>query len=140
MGIMKTKLFAALFGTLIIATGCVHTVDNRTAVAWPVGKDKLEGRYERPAAQVYAASVEVIRRLGTVAREGVISPGTSVNPGIAEVKTIEGRVNGRRVWLRVEALDRQVTSVKVQVRTGGGGTDIPLTHEIEKEIALELTR
>jgi virulence-associated protein VapD len=130
---MKTKTIAALFGTLIIAAGCVHTVDDRTAVAWPVGKDKLEGRYERPVSQVYDASVTVMKRLGTVAREGIISPGAN------EVKTVVGKINGQRVWVRVEPVDQRVTSVKVQVRTSGGGTDIVLTHEIEKQIALELS-
>jgi hypothetical protein len=134
-GTMKTKIFAALFGTFIIAVGCVHTVDNRTAPAWPlIGNDKLEGRYQRSVSQVYGASVEVMKRLGTVAREGVISPGTN------EVKTIEGKVNGRRVWLRVEAVDPNVTSVTVQVRTSGGGLDIALTHEIEKQIAIGLAQ
>ena len=131
---MKTKMFAALLGTLIIAVGCVHTVNDRHASAWPVGKDKLEGRYERPLNQVYGASVEVMKRLGTIAIESVISPGTN------EVKTIEGKVNERRVWVRVEAVDPNVTAVTVQARTSGGGTDLPLTHEIEKQIALELVK
>jgi dipeptidase len=84
--------------------------------------------------QVYAASVEVIKRLGTIARESIISPGTN------EVKTIEAKVNERRVWVRVEAVDPGVTSVMVQARTSGGGSDLPLTHEIEKQIALELVK
>ena len=131
---MKTKIFAALLGTLIIAVGCVHTVNDRSAAAWPLVKDKLEGRYQRPVNQVYAASVEVIKRLGTIARESTISPGTN------EVKTIEAKVNERRVWVRVEAVDPGVTSVMVQARTSGGGSDLPLTHEIEKQIALELVK
>jgi len=131
---MKTKIFAALLGTLIIAVGCVHTVNDRHAAAWPVGKDKLEGRYERPLDQVYAASVEVMKRNGTIARESIINPGTN------QVKTIEGKVNERRVWVRVEAVDPKVSAVTVQARTSGGGTDLPLTHEIEKQIALELVK
>jgi hypothetical protein len=131
---MKTKIFAALLGTLILAVGCVKTVNDRHASAWPMGKDKLEGRYERPMNQVYAASVDVVRRLGTVARESIINPGTN------EVKTIEGRINERRVWVRVETVDPTVTALTVQVRTSAGGTDITLTHEIEKQIAIGLTR
>jgi hypothetical protein len=130
---MKTKIFAALFVTLIIAVGCVKTVNDRHAAAWPVGKDKFEGRYERSQDQVYNASVEVMKRLGTISRESIINPGTNA------VKAIEGRVNERRVWVRVEAVDSRVTSVKVQARTSGGGTDLPMTHEIEKQIGIELS-
>jgi hypothetical protein len=85
-------------------------------------------------SQVYAASVDVIGRLGTIARESTINPGTN------EVKTIEGQVNERRIWVRVEAVDPNITSVIVQARTMGGGSDIPLTHEIEKQIAIGLAR
>jgi hypothetical protein len=35
-------------------------------------------------------------------------------------------------------VDAKVTSVTVQVRTSGGGSDKPLTHEIEKQIAVKL--
>jgi hypothetical protein len=131
---MKTKMFAALLGTLIIAVGCVQTVNDGRTAAWPLVNDKLEGRYQRSMSQVYAASVDVIGRLGTIARESTINPGTN------EVKTIEGQVNERRIWVRVEAVDPNITSVIVQARTMGGGSDIPLTHEIEKQIAIGLAR
>jgi hypothetical protein len=131
--IMKAKIFAALFGSLIIAVGCVKTVNDRHAAAWPVGKDKFEGRYERSMDQVYNASVDVVKRMGTVSRESIINPGTN------QVKAIEGRINERRIWVRVESVDPRVTSVMVQARTSGGGTDLPLTHEIEKQIGIELS-
>jgi hypothetical protein len=38
----------------------------------------------------------------------------------------------------VEPVDPVVTSVKVQVRSKGGGTDLTLTQEIQKQIAIEL--
>ena len=54
------------------------------------------------------------------------------------MKTIEAKVNGRNVWVRVQAVDPKVTSVKVQVRTSGGGTDQSLTQELQKQIAIKL--
>ena len=54
-------------------------------------------------------------------------------------KAIEGRVNQRRVWIRVEPVDDLVTSVVVQARTSAGGTDRELAHDLEKQIAIRLT-
>ena len=51
---------------------------------------------------------------------------------------VEGKINQRDVWVRVEALNPQVTSVKVQVRTQGGGSDINLAHEVASQITAKL--
>lgn len=134
MARMKTKNFAVALLTLVVAVGCVKTVNDRKTAGSPFVNDKLENRYQRPMDQAYKASVAVIGRMGTVSREGIINPGTN------EVKTIEGRVNERKVWVRVQAVDPAVTAVTVQVRTSGGGSDKPLTHEIATQIALELAR
>src|SRR3974390_1596283 len=117
---MRTKqIFAALLGVSIVAVGCVKTVNDRHTAAVPFVKDKFEGRYERTVPQVYAAAVDVMKSMGSIERESVLSPGTN------EVKTIEGKVNDRRVWMRVEPVDQKVTSVIVQARTSAGGTDMP---------------
>jgi hypothetical protein len=134
MKTMKMKMFAALLGTLIIGAGCVSTVNDRTTVADPFVNDKLENRYERSMDQAYGASLEAIRTMGAVEREGVINPGTN------QVKTIEGRVNKRKVWVRVESVDPKVTAVTVQVRTSAGASDKPLTHDIATQIALKLAQ
>ena len=129
---MKTKISVILLGALVLVAGCVKTVNDRHAFALTPSKDKFEGRYQRPVSQVYAAAVEVVKVNGTVARESIISPGTN------EVHAIEGKVNGRKVWVRVQAVDPTVTSVIVQVRTPGGGTDLDLTQELQKQIAIQL--
>ena len=56
------------------------------------------------------------------------------------VKTVEGKINQRTVWVRVEAVDPKVTAVTVQTRTSGGVSDLDLAHEVEKQIALKLVR
>jgi hypothetical protein len=129
---MKTKMLVVLLGGLVLAAGCVSTVNDRSTAAWPLVKDKFEGRYQRPVDQVYAAAVAVIKENGAISRESI------VNPGPNQVKTIEAKVNGRNVWVRVEPVDPNISSVIVQARTKTGGSDQELTHELEKQIALHL--
>ncbi len=130
---MKTKISLVLLGALVVVVGCVKTVNDRKTFALSPGKDKYESRYERSVDQVYAASVDVIKLNGAIARESIINPGAT-----NQLRSIEGKVNGRNVWVRVEAVDPKVTSVKVQVRTTGGGTDQELTAELQKQIGINL--
>jgi hypothetical protein len=129
---MKTKISVVLLGALVLVAGCVKTVNDRHTFAWSPGKDKFESRYERSVDQVYAAALDVVKLNGTVLRESII------NPGPTQVKSIEGKVNGRHVWVAVQAVDSKVTSVKVQVRSKGGGTDQDLTQELQKQIGINL--
>jgi hypothetical protein len=129
---MNTKMFLILLGGLVLVSGCVSTVNDRHAFALSPRQDKFENRYDRPVDQVYAAALDVIKLNGTVSRESVL------NPGATPVKTIEAKVNGRSVWVRVEAVDAKVTSVKVQVRTSGGGTDQDLTQQLQNQIGVKL--
>jgi len=134
IALMKMKIFLALIGTVstLALLGCVETVSNRKTVGVPYIKDTIEGRYERPLDQVHQAALDVIKFNGTLVNESIIHSETNT------VKTVEGRVNQRNVWVRVEQVDPKVTSVKVQTRTPNGGSDIDLAHQIEKEIALKL--
>ena len=131
---MKEKIFLALIGASLVGAGCVPTVTGRTSVGVPFVKDSVEGHYERPLDQVYDAAKEVVKFNGTLVNESILHTETNM------VKTVEGKVNQRSVWIRVEAMDPRVTGVAVQTRTKGGGTDIDLAHEIEKQIALKLVK
>jgi len=132
MAAMKTQFVAALLGAALCGAGCVGTVDGRHRAGVPFVKDKMEGRYERPPEQVFAAAREVLKFNGTILRESTVLGGTNT------VRVLEGKVNQRSVWVRVEPVDAKVTSVVVQVRTQSGGKDTELTHELEKQIALHL--
>ncbi len=110
----------------------MSTVSDRTTAGVPFIKDRVEGRYERPLERVFAASKDVIKKNGVLVNESTLYNETNT------VKTVEGKVNQRTVWVRVEAIDPKVTAVVVQTRTSGGGTDLDLAHELEKEIALAL--
>jgi len=132
---MKTKYFAALVGITLVTAGCVSTVtDTHTATMVPFGRDRVEGRYQRPVDQVYQASVQVIQNNGTVITEFI--PHDTTNT----VRSLQGKANQCDVWLRVEAVDPQITQVTVEARTKWGGSNIDLAHELEKEIALQLAR
>jgi hypothetical protein len=129
---MNTKMLVVLLGGLVLVSGCVKTVNDRHAFALSPRNDKFENKYERSVDQVYAAALDVVKFNGTISRESVL------NPGANSIRTIEAKVNGRNVWVRVEAVDPKVTSVKVQVRTSGGGTDLILTQQLQNEIGIKL--
>ncbi len=131
------KISAVLAGALLLAVvGCVSTVNERTTAGVPFVKDKVEGRYERPVDQCFDAAKDVVRNLGTMINEATLYNPTN---NIA-VKTVQGKINQRNVWVRIEPVDTTVTSVTVQTRTQGGGSDIELAHEVEKRIALKLVK
>ena len=129
---MKTKMLLALLGGLVLAAGCVKTVNDRHAFALSPGKDKYEARYERTVDQVYAASETVIKNNGAIIRATIIDPDTT------PVRSIEAKVNEKKVWVRVQPVDGKVTSVTVQVRTAGGGTDQDLTQSLLAQIGIQL--
>jgi hypothetical protein len=131
---MKKTILMTLLGAVLAGAGCVSTVDERTTPGVPFIKDRIGGRYERTVEQVTDAAKQVIRNNGVMVNESTIYNQTN------SVRTVEGKVNQRTVWVRVEAVDPKITSVTVQTRTPGGGSDIDLAHEIEKQIALKLVQ
>ena len=131
---MKTKIFAAIVGITIVTAGCVSTVTDTHTAAVPLQRDRVEGRYQRTMDQVYQASVQVIQHNGVVITEYI--PHDTTNT----VRSLLGKVSQCDVWLRVEAVDPQVTQVTVQARTKWGASNVDLAHELEKEIALQLSR
>jgi hypothetical protein len=131
MAAMKTQFLVAFLGAAVLVAGCHSSLDGRKHAGVPFVKDKVEGRYERPVDQVFAAAIQVIKLNGALVNETTIH-------GTNTVRVAEGKVNQRSVWVRVEAEDPKVSWVVVQTRTPGGGKDIDLAHEIEKQIALQL--
>ena len=130
--IMNKKIFAVVAGAAVIVTGCVHTVSDTSTFAVSYGRDSVAGRYQRPVDEVYQAAVTVINNNGVLLTEYVPHDYTNV------VRQLQGRVNDRKVFIRVEQVDPKVSQVDVEARTKMGGVDIDLVHELEKEIALQL--
>ncbi|HYG36908.1 MAG TPA: hypothetical protein VEC99_19100, partial [Clostridia bacterium] len=92
---MKT-IFAVLFVAVLVSVGCVSTVSQRTTAGVPFIKDRVEGRYERSVNQVFDASKSVLSSLGVLVNESTLYNQTNL------VKTVEGKVNQRAVWVRIE--------------------------------------
>lgn len=125
---MKRRLIGllALCGCVAMIAGCVRTIDGRHRAGNPFVKDAVVGKYERPVPQVFNAAKEVLKFNGVLFSENTIS------------HTLEARMDPRTIYVSVTEVDAKVTAIKVQVRTKGGGTDLDLAHEIEKQIALKL--
>ena len=130
---MKIKFLLGLIATVIVVTGCVKNVDGHSHAAVPFVKDSVEGRYERPAAEVYAAAKAVIIANGVLKNETTLH-GTNNAVTLA----LEGRVQERKVYIAVQEIDPKVSSVVVQVRTSAGGRDLDVAHELEKQIGIKL--
>jgi len=133
---MKRKILAALIGIAIVSAGCVSTVTDTKTMGVPLVRDSVQGRYQRTLDDVYRAAVTVVNSNGVLTTEFI--PHDSTNA----VRSLMGKLNQGKVWVRVEAVDPQtpVTAVTVQVRTHYGGADLDAAHELEKEIALQLAR
>jgi hypothetical protein len=131
---MKTKIFLLVSAVALSALAVACKTVNDTNTWYPPFSDKARARYERSVDQVYDAAKAVLSYQGTVSRETTLLGGTNA------VRCLQGKVNQRTVWIRVEAVDPTVTAVTVQARTKAGGTDQTLTHELDKQIALKLVR
>ena len=130
---MKTKILAGLAGLIVVVvTGCVSTVAGTKTPAMFPNRDSVEGRYERSLDQVYQAAVQVMQADGVMLTEYIPHDATN------SVRSLYGKVNDEKVWMRVESVDPRITSILVEARTKYGGADIALAHELEKEVALQL--
>ena len=130
---MKKIIFGALACVTIAVVGCVQTVTDSHAFAIsPGAKDTISGRYQRPMADVYQASVAVVSREGVLLTEFVPHEYTN------DVRQLEGRVSDCKVFIKVEQVDPQLSQVDVEARTKMGRVNIDLVHQLEKDIALEL--
>jgi hypothetical protein len=69
---------------------------------------------------------------GNITSEGKVFASTN------QVRVVEGVVNGRMVYMRVEGIDPQVTAAVVQVRTKMGSTDLRIAKDLVQRIAVEL--
>ena len=127
---MKIKPFvaAALIGLSWTMAGCIGTVDGRSQAGVPLLHDTVSGRYERSVPQVFDAARAVLDTNGRTTADNTIN------------HSLDGKVDQRSVFIRVYEVDpvKPVSQVTVQVRTKGGGADIALAHELEKQIALKL--
>lgn len=118
---LATVALAALF-----ATGCYSTKEGRKKVGVPFSKDTIESRYERSAAQLFAAAKETLAFNGTLTGENTIA------------LILAAKVDERTVWVRVTEIEPAISQIQVQARKKLGGGDVYLASELDKQIALRL--
>jgi len=126
---MRSKwilLVAAIAMAGLFGSGCAESLDGRVTPGVPFVKDTIEGRYERPVLDVWAAAQDVLNYNGKLYSKDELK------------STLEAAVNQRTVWVKVQPVDQKITRVTVQARTRLGGGDVALASEIDKQIALRL--
>ncbi|HTG45404.1 MAG TPA: hypothetical protein VK633_12820 [Verrucomicrobiae bacterium] len=123
---MKWVFLLGICGCALLLNGCVNSLDGRQRVGMPLIKDRIESRYKRSATEIWAAAKDVLKYNGALYSEDLLK------------STLEGAVNERTVWVKVEELDPQVTRVIVQTRTKAGLADLELAGELDKQIAVRL--
>ena len=131
---MKTKIFAAFAAAAILLgfSACVSTVTDQHTPGVPLLKDSFANRYERTVDQAFEAAKAVIGNSGVLNSESILHNQTNL------VKTIEGKVNQRNVYVRVQSVTPTVSHIIVQARHPAGAPDMTLAHQLEKEVALAL--
>jgi hypothetical protein len=131
---MKKMMLAVVAVAGLAAAGCVSTVNQGHEFAmWPQ-RDQFEQQYPRTVDQVYLASVKVVNADGALVSE--FTPHDSTNV----IRSLQGRVNNRDVFIRVQAAGQTAADLTVQARTGHGTADIDLAHKLSTEITVELTQ
>ncbi len=131
-----SMLFAglALAGAAVVATGCVSTVSDTHAFATTWSQDMVSGRYNRSVDQVYQAAMSVVSTDGALVTEYIPHDNTN------NVRSLEGRVNDRKIWMRVSSIQPNLSQIDVESRTKWGVSDVDLSHQLEKEVALKLAQ
>lgn len=129
---MKNLLNLAGLVAALFLTGCVNTVTQNQPGALPTYRDRIETRQQKPLEPVFEASKRALNSFGNITSEGKVFVGTN------QVRIVEGKINGRSVYMRVEEIDPQLTAVLVQVRTKLGGTDLQIAKDVVRRIATEL--
>jgi hypothetical protein len=121
--IFSLLLALAAFGL----SGCVETLDNNKRGTWnPIGKDTVEGRYDRPPAEIWAATKDVLKHQGIMVGEDTLK------------NVVQASVDERVVWVKVEEFDTKTTRVLVQSQTKGGLPDLEMASYIKEQIAIRL--
>jgi len=112
--------------------GCVNKVTQTKPGQLPNYRDRIEARYQRPVNDVYQAAQRSILSFGNVVSESEVFVSTN------QIRTLEGSINGKGIYVRIEAVDPVITSATVQVRTKMGGTDLQTARDVIRQIAVEL--
>ena len=129
MKTLKHLLLVAVAAGLI---GCVSKVTETQPGPKPAYQDRIENRYAKGVDQVYDAAQKAVNSFGNVTRAATVLSTTN------QVRTVEGEINGRSVYVRLEEVAPKTTTAVVQVRTSMGGTDLRVAKDVLRQIGVYL--
>ena len=119
---------------MVLVSGCVDTASGGKTAAIPFVKDKFLSLYRVAPDTVYQAAKDVLKDDGIITNEGINYTAAG------QVKYVQGKVNESKVWIGITPADKELTQFTVQVRRSGGGSDLVLANQIDKEIAVKMAR
>ncbi len=126
---LTTLLALAVAATLV---GCVGKVTETTPGTKPAYQDRVTNQYQRSVDQVFEATKQAVTSFGNVTRADTVLAATN------QVRTVEGVINGRSIYIRLEEVKPKTTTAVVQVRTKAGGTDLRVAADVVRQIAVYL--
>lgn len=120
---MKFRFLPLIACCLLVAmaTACYTTQEGRLKAGLP-GKDRIVSRYEAPFQRVYDAAVEVLKENGTLTNDDRVT------------KVLRGRIDANTVWISFDDSEPRLTTMTVQVRSGGGAPNVDMASEVDKLI------
>ena len=124
------KKFFLTSMAVMLGAGCFTTADDKskfTPIPWRT--DSVERRYDKPVADVMAATRIALGAMGTITGEE------------ATKNVISARINTRYVWVKVSP-DSQapeaISAVRIQVRTKYRNPDQQTASAIAEQVTLAL--
>ena len=124
------KKFFLTSMAVILGAGCFTTADDKSKFTLiPRRTDSVERRYDKPVADVMAATRIALGAMGTITGEE------------ATKNVISARINTRYVWVKVSP-DSQapeaISAVRIQVRTKYRNPDQQTASAIAEQVTLAL--
>ena len=120
------SLIAVASVAFLFGAGCYSTEEGNLKFGSPIGKDTIVSRYERPMDQVRNAAIVVLKREGTLIGDDRVK------------NVLTGKINRGTVWVAFDASEPKIVKVTTQARGSGGGPDVAMASEIDKQIYGEL--
>ncbi len=129
---MKNLTTLLALTVVVMLVGCVGKVTETTPGTKPAYQDRVTNQYQKSVDQVFEATKQAVTSFGNVTRADTLLAATN------QVRTVEGMINGRSIYIRLEEVKPKTTTAVVQVRTKAGGTDLRVAADVVRQIGVYL--
>ena len=130
--VMKNLTTLLALTVVLALVGCVAKVTETTPGTKPAYQDRVTNQYQKSVDQVFEATKQAVTSFGNVTRADTVLAATN------QVRTVEGIINGRSIYIRLEEVKPKTTTAVVQVRTKAGGTDLRVAADVVRQIVVYL--